>query len=265
MSDDLLVHVSRRQFLLSTAALPLVAAAAACVGSTEPRYGPARLRLHARTRTRGTPLGDDVILGEDIQRAYIRVPATYSPEHAAPLIILFHGNGGRGDTMTSFFGSRTDAIGAVALAPNSMGGTWDAIERGYGTDVSFINQALDETFARCNIDASRIALLGFSDGATYAISLGVSNGDQVAGVVAHSPGYYIEDDPRGTPAFFISHGTSDQIFPIEDSSRPIVSALRARGSSVTFVEFDGGHGVSDDVADQAFAWLQQRFAPRPAP
>jgi phospholipase/carboxylesterase len=166
--------------------------------------------------------------------------------------------------MIAAFASRTDAIGAVALAPNSRGGSWDAIESTYGADVPFINEALDETFARCNIDASRIALLGFSDGATYAISLGVSNGDQLAGVIAHSPGYYIEDDPRGTPAFFISHGTSDQILPIDDSSRIIVPALRARGSDVTYVEFDGRHEVPDDNADQAFAWQSTRFAARQA-
>jgi len=255
-----MVHVNRRQFLLSTAALPLIAAATACAGSTEPTYGPARLRLQARPRTRGVPLGDDVILGADLQRAYIRVPATYTPAQAAPLIILFHGSGGRGDTMVSAFASRTDGIGAVALAPNSTSGTWDAIESGYGPDVAFLNEAIDQTLKRCSIDVNRIALLGFSDGATYAISLGVSNGDQLAGVVAHSPGYYIEDDPRGTPSFFISHGTSDLIQPIEDSSRPIVAALRARGSSVTYVEFDGRHEVPEDIADQAFAWLSDRFA-----
>jgi predicted esterase len=257
MTEPVTRSISRRQFLLATAAIPLVAA---CSGTTEPRYGPARLRLQARARTRGTLLGDDVILTGDFGRSYIRVPATYTPQSPAPLILLFHGSGGRGDDMIAAFASRTDAVGAVALAPNSLDATWDALESGYGGDVPLINDALDETFARCNIDARRIALLGFSDGATYAISLGVSNGDQVAGVIAHSPGYYVEDDPRGTPPFFISHGISDGVLPIDEASRKIVPALRARGSDVTYVEFDGRHEVPDAIADQAFAWLATRFA-----
>ncbi|MEO5568967.1 MAG: hypothetical protein ABIR92_10770 [Gemmatimonadaceae bacterium] len=119
-----------------------------------------------------------------------RLPLNYSPATPTPLIIAFHGHGGRGDT--------------------------------FGVDVGFINEVLDRTFDRCNIDASRIALLGFSDGASCALSLGVSNGDQLKGVVAFSPGFYLVDHPHGAPSFFISHGIQDTVLPIEPTSRRIV-------------------------------------------
>lgn len=238
--------------------MPL-ALAGACRSTTEAgEPEPARLALHVRSRTRGTPTGTDVLYGLALRRAYIRVPPSYSPDVPAPLIIGLHGAGGRGETFTSAFASRTDALGAVMLSPDSLEATWDAVRDEFGPDVSFINDAVDQAFRRCNIDATRIFLLGFSDGATYAISLGISNGDQLAGVVAFSPGYYVVDHPHGTPSYFVSHGTLDGVLPIDNASRKIVPELRARGSTVNYVEFEGGHAVPDAIADQAMAWISAR-------
>ena len=250
--------LSRRRFLAIAGAAPL-AFAAACNPTEPARTGVARLRLQARSRTRDTLTGNDVLYGEGLQRAYLRVPPTYNAATPTPLIIALHGAGGRGDTFGAPFASRTDALGAIVLAPDSVGQTWDAIHEEFGPDVDFINNALDQTFDRCNIDASRIALMGFSDGATYAISLAIANGDELAGTVAYSPGFYVVDEPHGTPSYFVSHGTSDTVLPIDQASRVIVPALRARGSVVDYVEFNGGHTVTAAIADQAMAWLDTRL------
>jgi phospholipase/carboxylesterase len=252
-------RLTRRSFIAVASVGPL-ALVAAC-SPTEPEFkGPARLDLRARKPTRGTLTGTDVLYGKDFHRAYVRVPPTYNASTPTPLILLLHGAGSRGDTIAATFGSRTDALGAIALAPNSLRGTWDILTgNAFEEDVPFIDLVLDQVFDRCNIDTSRIAMLGFSDGASYALTLGLSNGDQLAGVVAFSPGFYELSHPRGSPQFFISHGTSDVVIPIEQSSRLLVPALEARGSSVTYVEFDGGHTVSVPVADQAMTWLDQRF------
>lgn len=251
-------RLTRRGFLLTAVSIPFAAAACGDVVTPDPG-GPARLHLGARARTRGTLTGTDVLYGPDLRRAYLRVPLSYDPAAPTALVIALHGSGGRGDTFSAAFGSRTDAAGVIVLAPDSLGTTWDAIQGDFGPDVTFVNDVLDQAFDRCNIDASRIALLGYSDGASYALSLGIANGDQLAGIVAFSPGSYVVDDPRGTPAFFISHGTSDGILPIDQTSRKIVPELQARGSSVTYVEFDGGHAVPAAIADQAMAWLVARF------
>ena len=251
--------LTRRSFIAAASAGPL-ALAAAC-SPTEPVFtGPARLDLRARKPTRGTLTGTDVLYGVDHHRAYIRVPPTYNASIPTPLILLLHGAGSRGDAIAATFGSRTDALGAIVLSPNSLSVTWDILTgSSFEEDVPFINLVLDQVFDRCNIDTSRIAILGFSDGASYALTLGLSNGDQLAGVVAFSPGYFELEQPRGTPPFFISHGISDAVIPIDQSSRKIVPELEARGSSVTYVEFDGGHTVSVAIADQAMTWLDARI------
>jgi phospholipase/carboxylesterase len=43
---------------------------------------------------------------------------------------------------------------------------------GWGKDVAFINGSLAQVFDEYNIDPKKIALEGFSDGSTYALSLG---------------------------------------------------------------------------------------------
>ena len=63
------------------------------------------------------------------------------------------------------------------LAPDSRGTTWDAIREGFGDDVTFIDRALEHVFARVSIDPARVTVGGFSDGASYALSLGLANGD----------------------------------------------------------------------------------------
>jgi phospholipase/carboxylesterase len=262
LSSHLGRAISRREFIVAAGAVPL-AIAASCGDPTapvDPSAGePARLRLTARKPSRGTVLGTDVLYDANLRRAYLRVPPNYSPDTPAPLIIAFHGSGGRGEDMIAGFGARTDAIGAILLAPDSLLESWDVVTDHFGNDIALINEALDQTFARCNINASAIALLGFSDGASYALSVGLANGDQLAGVVAFSPGFYVLDHPHGTPRYFLSHGKSDSVIPIETSSREIVPALRARGSTVDYVEFDGGHVVPAAVSDQAMTWLDARL------
>jgi phospholipase/carboxylesterase len=48
---------------------------------------------------------------------------------------------------------------------------------GYGPDVEFIDRALDWAFDRLTLDIRKLAITGFSDGASYALSLGITNGD----------------------------------------------------------------------------------------
>jgi len=105
------------------------------------------------------------------------------------------------------------------------------------------------------VDFARLAVGGFSDGATYALSLGLINGDLFNRVVAFSPGFVIDGTPHGTPQFFISHGDADPILPIDRCGRRIVSELRKRGYEVTLREFAGGHEIPADIARDAMRWV----------
>jgi phospholipase/carboxylesterase len=143
----------------------------------------------------------------------------------------------------------------ILLSPASRGRTWDVILGGYGPDVEFIDRALAAAFERCAVDPARLAAAGFSDGASYALSIGITNGDLFQDVIAFSPGFMAPAGQRGRPRIFISHGTQDTVLPIDQTSRRIVPQLERAGYEVRYREFDGGHGVPPEIALDAVAWF----------
>jgi predicted esterase len=156
--------------------------------------------------------------------------------------------------MFEYLGSAYQEAGVAVLAPNSRELTWDAITDSFGPDVEFLNRALERVFDTVEIDPTRICVGGFSDGATYAISLGLINGDLFRRVIGFSPGSVIDGPPHGKPSFFISHGTRDHILPIERCGRRIATGLKARGYEVIFREFDGDHEIPGDVMREGLRW-----------
>jgi phospholipase/carboxylesterase len=182
------------------------------------------------------------------------VPRGVQPGAPVPLAVMLHGAGGAGDAMRFTF-ALADQFGVPVLAPDSRGRTWDVILGGFGPDVEFINAALAYIFGRMAVDPARIGIGGFSDGASYALSLGMANGDLFTHVLAFSPGFIAPAGQRGKPRVFISHGTRDEVLPIDRTSRSIVPDLERRGYNVTYREFNGPHTVPADLAREAFGWF----------
>ena len=168
-------------------------------------------------------------------------------QSAMPLFVMLHGATQSAEDMLGYLGSLHHETGIAVLAPNSQNTTWDGIGGSYGPDVELLNQALGRVFEVVSIDPSRVAIGGFSDGASYALSLGLINGDLFSRIVAYSPGFLTANQPQGHPRIFISHGTKDHILPIDRCGRRIAFGLTTRGYDVTFREFDGDHEIPADV------------------
>lgn len=183
------------------------------------------------------------------------IPAGHKPESPAPLVVMLHGAGGSAPGALWPFEALADERGFVLLAPESRAMSWDVRFGPFGPDVEFIDRALARVFRHCAIDPARMAVEGFSDGASYALSLGLTNGDLFRRVVAFSPGFVELADPAGKPPVFVSHGTRDTVLAIERTSRVIVPRLRRAGYQVEYKEFDGGHTVPREIAAEAAAWL----------
>jgi phospholipase/carboxylesterase len=114
---------------------------------------------------------------------------------------------------------------------------------------------------RVDADTDRLALGGVSDGASYALSVGLSNGDVFSTVLAFSPGFLAVPETVGRPRVFVSHGTADPILPIDGCSRSFVPVLRDAGYEVMFSEFEGGHTVPPEISDQGIRWWLDRPDP----
>lgn len=183
------------------------------------------------------------------------VPAGYRPDRAAPLVVSLHGAGGDARGGIDPLRALADQAGLLLVAPDSRAATWDVIAGGYGPDVAFIDRALEQTFRRYAVDPGRVAVAGFSDGASYGLSLGLTNGDLFRHVVAFSPGFAAPATRRGAPRLFVSHGIHDTVLPIGSTSRRIVPRMRRDNLEVDYREFDGGHTVPPEIAREAVSWL----------
>jgi phospholipase/carboxylesterase len=183
------------------------------------------------------------------------VPPGHDATRETPLALTLHGAGGDARSGLSHLIGLADEFGLVLLAPESRGRTWDVLVGGYGPDVGFIDRALGQTFDRLAVDAGRLAITGFSDGASYALSLGLTNGDLLTHAIAFSPGFAAPADRRGRPPVFVSHGMRDRVLPIERCSRRIVPQLEREGYEVRYREFDGPHTVPETVAREALEWF----------
>lgn len=209
-------------------------------------------RLTARPYNRGMAL-----LGAGFHRLELqRETLMYVPMRASgAFALLLHGANGQPDRILSRFREVADESGVILLAAKSRDATWEAIHGRFEIDLPFLGAALTAAFARCNVDPSHLAVGGFSDGATLAVALGLANGDLFSHVIAFSPGFLIPLRRVGAARFFLSHGTADPILPIDHASRAIARDLRRAHLDVLLREFDGGHTVPPNVAQEAFAWL----------
>ena len=183
------------------------------------------------------------------------VPSTFRPGEALPLLVTLHGASGNAYNGLQPFLTFAEAARVVLISPDSRNLSWDRRYGGFNVDARFIDNAMSDTYLRCAIDPAKIAIAGFSDGASYALSLGLTNGDLFRQIVAFSPGFMVPNVSRGKPAIFDSHGTNDDILPIATTSRVFVPKLRSAGYAVTYREFDGTHQIPPTVAAEAFAWL----------
>ncbi|WP_090664506.1 alpha/beta hydrolase [Belnapia rosea] len=182
----------------------------------------------------------------------LRVPKAPLPG-PLPLILMLHGHGG--DAARALQRIEPIADAALILLPESLGATWDVLEGGYGPDVARIDAALARILAAWPVDPARVAAAGFSDGASYALSLAMMNGALFTHALAFSPGFAAPVRIEGKPRCFLSHGTADRVLNIDLCSRRLAPKLRQSGYPLTYLEFSGGHEVPEEVARRALAFL----------
>jgi len=242
--------LTRRSFLALAGPL-----AAIGLYQTSRGGGDGRLRARVKSPTIKTAPGEYALgLGTDRDGLLI-VPTSYRHDAPAPLVVVLHGAGGRARRVASLFAGASD-LGVIVLAPESRGGTWDAIRGGYGPDIEFLDRALAQTFDRYAVDRRHLGIGGFSDGATYGLSVGLVNGDLFTHILACSPGFLIPGTAEGKPRIYMSHGTADEILPIDRTSRRIYPELRRAGYTVKYTEFDGPHAVPPAIAKEALTWFR---------
>lgn len=206
------------------------------------------------------------------------VPATAGPN--PPLLVLLHGAGRGSLDMIRKFAPQADKRGIVLLAPTSRGTTWDLITSalrpkgpgsaidekmhrhfGRSRDTDRVESAIAALRKAVPFDRSRTVLAGFSDGATFALAMGMQRAYDFSAVIAWSPGIPIESEqPARRRRVFVSHGRQDPTLHFEVDCNEIVPLLRDEGALVSFYAFEGVHEVPKAVVE---AFLDASFGPAP--
>ena len=208
----------------------------------------------------------------------VRAPAI-SGDGPAPLLVLLHGVGSNERDLLDLADYLDGRFFVISVrAPNALGTdafgwypvTWTA--QGPVGDTAkaeasrqTILRFLEEVVAAYNLDAARVFLMGFSQGAIMSLSVALTQPQAVAGIVPMSGRLLPEalaqkapdDALRGLPVFAV-HGTRDTVLPIGEG-RTIRDELSRLPVVLTYREYDMAHEVSaESIADIA-AWLTERL------
>jgi len=184
-------------------------------------------------------------------------------------MVLVHGRGATAESILTLVPA-IDSGGFAYLAPQASGGTWyplsflapiESNEPGIASGLQAIADLVASAEA-AGIPASRIMLLGFSQGACLSLEFSARNARRYGGIACLSGGLIGPDGtPRdydgsyaGTPAFL---GCSDVDGHVP-ASRVVESSrvLERMGAAVTMKLYPGmGHMVNDDEIEHVRAMM----------
>ncbi len=222
-----------------------------------------RLRVEPRRPEAPVPLSAErlVKISNGITWGYLLLPESIDPARTYPLLTVLHGAGRQDELLLRAYRDEPAARGAVFLIPRSAQPTWDLLVGGARHDLDFLEHAYAEIYRRVPVDHARQALIGYSDGASYALAVGLSNPRLFAAVMGWAAGFVVFDsagveptDPR--PRILLEHGTHDAVFPFEHVALRNCEILRRLGYEVTFRVDEGGiHWPSREFQTAALDWF----------
>ena len=230
----------------------LARALGACAPARQEELG--RLITRHTAATERTAPGKHPLGLRKARDGVLYLPPQYEPDAPIPLVLLLHGAGGSGAGVTQRFREYADELGMAFVAPDSAEVSWDRADR-LTKDVAHIDAALAVAYRRINTTPDRVRIGGWSDGASYSLSVGLTNGDLFGRILALSPGFLAPARTRGKPQIYVTHGVRDQILEIDRTSRRIVPLLENAGYTVHYHEFDGRHETPREICRPAFSWL----------
>lgn len=202
--------------------------------------------------------------GDQSRRSYlIHVPRRREDALPPPVVLVLHGafSSARGIEERSGFSRLAEEEGFVVVYPNGYGlfrllRHWNAGHccgraRSLGLDdVGFLDSVLDDVASRVEIDASRIYVVGESNGAMLAHQYAAMRSHRIAGAAAvigtmgsGPPGAEERSPPPEIPVpMVIVHGSADSRIPFQGGSSardPDLSWVSVADSATFWVAHNG--------------------------
>ncbi|MGD0807512.1 MAG: PHB depolymerase family esterase [Anaerolineales bacterium] len=198
---------------------------------------------------------------DGMERSYfLHVPSDLAADQPVPLVLIFHGFSGTGESMaiTTGFDDLADTYGFLVVYPNGMGPvgatSWNAggccgyAESNNLDEAAFVRKIISDLQTGARIDPKRIYATGFSNGAFLTYRLGCEMSDvlaavaPVAGVLLNNP-----CQPQHPVSVLHIHGMTDLSVPYAGSTTPAASGVfeSVQQSIATWVHLDGCPSAPD--------------------
>lgn len=201
----------------------------------------------------------------------IHMPANMNPERKYPVIFTLHGKGSNEKNMMGLVAPlAADFIIINIRGDLTLGNGYQYYElKSLGNPIrELFDQAVQnlEAFIRYAtekypVDAQKRYLLGFSQGAILSMTLALTMGDQLKGIVAlngYVPAFvkteYSLQSVKNT-SVFISHGEFDSVFPVR-IGHETAAYFQDLTSHLTFKLYPTDHGVSEENQRDFVRWLE---------
>ena len=216
--------------------------------------------VHARPEV-AAATGGLITISNSTTLGYLLAPDAIDPTRTYPLLTVFHGAGRQDELLVRAYRDEPARREALFFIPRSTHPTWDLLVGQGRADLDFLEQAYVEIYRRLPVDHRRQALIGYSDGASYALAVGLSNPRLFSAVMGWAAGFVVFDkaaisptDPR--PRILLEHGTHDTVFPFEEIALRNCAILRRLGYEVELRVDEGGiHWPSREFQGAALDWF----------
>jgi phospholipase/carboxylesterase len=197
------------------------------------------------------------------------------------LVILLHGLGADGNDLIGLAPYWAPLLPeAEFLAPDApfpcdmapFGRQWFSLQdrssvsilAGVRAAAPILDAFIDDALEARNLEESRLALVGFSQGTMMSLYVGLRRAKALAGIVGFSGALIgsetLPQDIRSRPPVLLIHGDSDEIVPFQALALA-EQGLKAAGVRVESLICPGlGHGIDEAGLKRGGAFLRQIFA-----
>jgi predicted peptidase len=199
--------------------------------------------------------------GEPAIRYTISIPATYSASTPVPLILALHfgvrggdAAGAGGDVVQILIGPALAGLGAIIIAPDSVGGNWSSPE-----NEKAVNALLDMVLAHYAIDRKKLAVTGYSMGGSGSWHLAEKFPERFSAAIPVAGRPPASASGWRLPVLAV-HSRDDQVAPFDPTEARIAELAKA-GVNAKLIPLTGvTHYQTNrfkDALRQAVPWLRE--------
>lgn len=213
----------------------------------------------------------------------VKIPKKFDSSRKYPLLIGLHGNGGNPQQMLAGMHNALKNEPLILAAPQ---GAYPNFPQLWGQHFSWEIRTLNKELWKIgdplsveNLDEviqviskkypiSEVYILGFSQGAAYALLTGFKYPETVAGIISIG-GVFPETDTEFSMLqekeiengkkfrVFIAQGNHDPLIPVGLGAKT-TEKLKKYGYEVEYQEYEGGHEISPELLKIIYSWMAKK-------